>query len=117
MYRSRSNHFLRNNQVQRDMVKSIITVRIDRGTINTRALGQVTVLLHRDRADHGQNQMVVADPDIVVTCAALAAVHTPRLDACHLAAAQARQQGNDPLADLTDCKTVYLISERCIRDS
>lgn len=71
----------RHDQVQRDMVKRIITVRIDRGAVNTRAMGQVTVLLHRDRADHGQNQMVVADPDIVVTCAALAAVCPARLDA------------------------------------
>lgn len=53
--------------------------------------------------------MVVADPDIVVTCAALAAVWPARLDACHPAAAQARKKGNDPLADLTDCKAVYLI--------
>ena len=94
------------------MVKCIITVRIDSSAINTRALGQVTVLLHRDRADHGQNQMVVADPDIVVTCAALAAVRSTKFNTCYLAATQARQQGNDPLADLTDCKAVYLILGR-----
>ena len=91
------------------MVKSIITVRIDSSAINTRPLGQVTVLFHRDRADHGQNQMVVAAPDIVVTCAALTAIRSTKFNTCYLAAAQARQQGNDPLADMIDCKAVYLI--------
>ena len=106
------NRLLGNNQVQRNMVKCIITVRIDSSAINTRPLGQVTVLLHRDRADHRQNQMVVADPDIVVTCAALAAIRSMKFNTCYLAAAQARQQGNDPLADLSDCKVVYLILGR-----
>ena len=50
--------------------------------------------------------MVVADADIAVTCAALAAVHTPRLDAVHLAAAQSGQKGSDPLANLIDRKKV-----------
>ena len=56
--------------------------------------------------------MVVADPDIAVTCAALTAIRSTKFNTCYLAAAQARQQGNDTLADLTDCKAVYLILGR-----